>query len=66
MSKQCPQCRTMMNAEAPYCDACGCTFPAARVPQMALDLKAFIGTLVIFGILVVAILRVFAFIRRVM
>jgi len=56
----------MMNAEAPYCDACGCTFPAARVPPTALDLKSLIGTLVIFGILVVAILRVFAFIRRVM
>ncbi len=55
MSKQCPQCRTMMNPEAPYCDACGCTFPAARVPQMALDLKALIGTLAIVGILVVAI-----------
>ena len=55
----------MMNAEAPYCDACGCTFPATRVPQKALDLKA-LGALIIFGILVVAILRVFAFIRRVM
>jgi hypothetical protein len=26
MRKECRHCRTVNNAEAPYCDACGCDF----------------------------------------
>ena len=59
MSKPCPECRSMMNPEAPHCDACGCPFPPAPAPQMAIDLKAFIGALVVFAVFVVA----FAFLR---
>ena len=26
MRKQCRECRSTSNVEAPYCDACGCSF----------------------------------------
>jgi hypothetical protein len=32
MRKQCRHCRSTTNAEAPYCDACGCVF--AEVPPV--------------------------------
>jgi hypothetical protein len=46
----------MVNAEAPYCDSCGCTVPLVRLP---LDIKAFIGGLGVASIVIVA----FAFFR---
>jgi hypothetical protein len=26
MAKQCAECRTVVNDEAPYCESCGCQF----------------------------------------
>ncbi len=36
MRKQCRQCRSTTNPEAPYCEACGCVFvPATPVDRQA-------------------------------
>lgn len=42
----------MTNTEAPYCDACGRIFRAARVP---LDLKVFMGAMAMSAIVIVAV-----------
>jgi hypothetical protein len=61
MPKQCAECRTVTNSEAPYCDACGYTFPKPVVPTMTWDLKMFLGVLAMaaIAIIVVGFLRVF-------
>jgi hypothetical protein len=53
--KKCPQCRTKMNADAPYCDACGCIFPSAAPAKAASDLKVFIGALAMFLVVIVLV-----------
>jgi hypothetical protein len=38
MKKQCRDCLTVSNSEAPYCDACGCQF--WKVPAAPLQLSS--------------------------
>jgi hypothetical protein len=52
MLKPCPECRTMMNAEAPYCDSCGCAFTPVELPR---DLKVFVGVLAMLSVVIVAV-----------
>ena len=55
MRKPCSICRTVMNAEAPYCDACGSIFPEPRVSLMAPDLKIFISALAMIAVAVILV-----------
>lgn len=52
MLNQCPECRTVMNPEAPYCDACGCTLPPMKSGH---DFRLLIGTAAIFATVMIAI-----------
>jgi hypothetical protein len=38
MKKQCRECQSVINSEAPYCDACGCQF--RKVPATPLQLSS--------------------------
>lgn len=60
MEKQCPDCRTVSYPDAPYCDACGCTFRAAKPAAMPRDLKIFLSALAMTAvtIVIIGILRV--------
>jgi hypothetical protein len=59
MLNQCPQCRTMMNAEAPYCDACGCTLPPMKPGY---DFKPLIGAASMFATVIVTIALLHSFV----
>jgi hypothetical protein len=38
MRKECRQCRSISNAEAPYCEACGCDFePTPETSQSSIQ-----------------------------
>jgi hypothetical protein len=60
MRKQCADCRTVTNAEAPYCDACGYDFSQTPAPTMPRDLKIFLSALAMsaLAIVVIGIVRV--------
>ena len=55
VTKQCSQCRTVMNTDAPYCDACGFPFSKPEVPSMPLDLKVFISALTMIAVTIILI-----------
>ncbi len=59
MLNQCPDCRTVMNPEAPYCDACGCTLPPLPPPR---DFKLLIGAVAMFAVVIVTIAFLRAFV----
>jgi hypothetical protein len=44
MRKQCRECRSTTNAEAPYCDACGCVF--AEVQPVLLHAASWKGRII--------------------
>ena len=55
MPKQCLDCRTVSNSEAPYCDACGYTFPKPGPSTMSRDLKIFLSALAMTAVAIVVI-----------
>jgi len=57
MRKQCLDCRTTTNAEAPYCYACGCPF--AKVPSIKAHPATWKGRMVAaaMGLLVATIIQ---------
>ena len=55
MRKQCADCRTVTNAVAPYCEACGYVFSTPARPAMARDLKIFLSALAMAAITIVVI-----------
>jgi len=50
MRKQCRECRSVTNAEAPYCSACGREFDESSAPRHAANWKGCVVA-VAFGLL---------------